>query len=334
MLSSPVPATPATPGPAREPNRVTTSIARTFSDFRQAVSDSFVPLEVTSSRPDPFWGRIRRAGADEVHVYEVSAGEHVVERTPELIAGSDRHYYKLSLMLSGTGLLIQDDREATLQPGDLAVYDTNRPYSLVFDDDFRTMVVMFPKHLIALPPDVVAQLTAVQMSGRSGVGGIIAPFLAQLAGNLEQLSGPTGARLAHTALDLVTTMFANELDLTGALDPHQALMQRIRTYIDANLASTDLGPAQIAAVHFISTRHLHGLFREQGTTVSSWIRSRRLDRCRRDLVNPIYGDRPVAAIAARWGFVDAAHFSRVFKAAYAESPSDLRAAAAAGTHLG
>lgn len=330
MLSSPVPATPATPGPAREPNRVTTSIARTFGDFRQAVSDSFVPLEVTSSRPDPFWGRIRRAGADEVHVYEVSAGEHVVERTPELIAGSDRHYYKLSLMLSGTGLLIQDDREATLQPGDLAVYDTNRPYSLVFDDDFRTMVVMFPKHLIDLPRELVAQLTAVRFDGRSGVGGIIVPFLAQLVGNLDQLSGPTGTRLAHSALDLVTTLFADELDArTESIDPHRALMQRIRMYIDANLASTDLGPTQIAAAHFISTRHLQGLFQEQSTTVSAWIRTRRLERCRRDLVDPLHADQSVASIASRWGFVDAAHFSRVFKAAYAESPSDVRAAARA-----
>ncbi|WP_247597334.1 helix-turn-helix domain-containing protein [Leifsonia sp. PS1209] len=307
-------------------NRVTTSIARNFSEFRTAVSESFVPLHVTSSRPDPFWGRIRSAGADEVHVSEVSAAEHVVERTPELIARSDRHYFKLSLQLSGTGLLIQDNREAVLQPGDLAVYDTHRPYSLVFDDDFRTMVVMFPKHLIDLPADVVAQLTAVKMSGKSGVGSIIVPFLAQLVGNLEQLNGATGARLAHSALDLVTTMFANELDVTsGPGNPHQALMQRIRGYIDANLASTDLGPTQIAAAHFISTRHLHGLFREQGTTVSSWIRTRRLERCRRDLLNPLYGDRPVAAIAARWGFVDAAHFSRVFKATYAESPSELRA---------
>ncbi|MEO7017063.1 MAG: helix-turn-helix domain-containing protein [Leifsonia sp.] len=308
-------------------SRVSTTIARNFSEFRTAVSESFVPLHVTSSLPDRFWGRIRSASADEVHVSEVSATEHVVERTPELIARGDRNYFKLSLQLAGTGLLIQDGREAVLQPGDLAIYDTHRPYTLVFDDDFRTMVVMFPKHLIDLPTDVVTQLAAVRMSGKTGVGSIVVPFLAQLVGNLEQLSGTTGARLAHSALDLVTTMFANELDVTsGPANPHHALMQRIRAYLDSNLASTDLGPTQIAAAHFISTRHLHGLFREQGTTVSSWIRTRRLERCRRDLLNPLHADRPVAAIAARWGFVDAAHFSRLFRATYAESPSDLRAA--------
>ena len=310
----------------RQSEVVATSVARNISQFRSSVSESFVPLQVTSPLADSFRGMIKAASIDEVHVTDVRATEHVVERTPELIGRADKSYFKLSLMLSGTGLLIQDDREAVLQPGDLAVYDTNRPYSLVFGAEFRTMVVMFPKHLVALPPEMMAQLTAVRISGHEGLGAMIVPYLTQLAGNLEQLSGATGARLTQSAMDLVTTLFTHELDLdTTSNDPHRALMQRIHAHIDRHLASTDLSPTSIAAAHFISTRHLHGLFQEQGTSVSTWIRIRRLERCRRDLVNPLFADRPVSAIAARWGFVDAAHFSRTFKAAYEVSPSEFRA---------
>ncbi|MFS0893089.1 helix-turn-helix domain-containing protein [Microbacterium sp. 179-I 3D3 NHS] len=313
--------------PAAPAESVSTLVARNISDFRAAVSESFVPLQVSSAGPDHFRGTIRGAAVDEVHVTDVRATPHVVERTPELIARGDRSFFKVSLMLAGTGLLIQDDREAVLRAGDLAVYDTDRPYSLVFDEDFRTMVVMFPKHLISLPPDMIGQLTAVRISGQEGLGGMVVPYLTQLAGNLDQLAGTTGARLAHSALDLVTTVFTRELGLDGvAADPHRALVQRIRSYIDRNLASTDLGPASIASAHFISTRHLHGLFQEQGVTVSTWIRTRRLERCRRDLLDPMLADRPVAAIAARWGFVDAAHFSRAFKSAFGISPSEYRAA--------
>lgn len=306
---------------------VTTSVARNIGQFRSSVTESFVPLQLTSSLADSFRGMIKTAAVDEVQVTDVCATEHIVERTPELIGLADRSYFKLSLMLNGTGLLVQDDREAVLQPGDLAVYDTNRPYSLVFGDDFRTMVVMFPKHLIALPPEMMAQLTAVRISGHDGLGALIVPYLTQLAGNLQQLSGVTGARLTQSAMDLVTTLFTHELELdTTPNDPHRALMQRIHAYIDRNLASTDLSPTSIAAAYFISTRHLHGLFQEQGTSVSTWIRIRRLERCRRDLVNPLFADRPVSAIAARWGFVDAAHFSRTFKAAFGVSPSEFRTA--------
>lgn len=295
-----------------------------ISGFRAAVNDSFVPLHVSSDRPDAFRGVIRGARIDELHLTDVRATEHVVERTPELIARDHRAYFKVSMMLAGSGLLIQDGREAMLSPGDLAIYDTGRPYTLAFDDAFRTMVMMVPRHLVAVPSEVLGQLTAVRMSGTEGVGALVAPYLGQLADNLDQVVGATGARLLHSAVDLLTTVFTRELGLDAAGDPHRALIQRIHAHIDRNLASPLLGPTSIAAAHFISTRHLHGLFREQGTTISTWIRMRRLQECQRMLRDPAAAERPVAAIAAQWGFPDAAHFSRVFKAAFGVSPSEFR----------
>lgn len=303
----------------------TTLVARDFADFRTAVSQSFVPLRVTNGTGDHFRGRIRSSAADEVQLSEVTASAHVVERTPELIARGERRFYKISLILAGTALLVQDDRQALLRPGDVALYDTHRPYSLVFEEDFRTLVVMFPQRLIGLPAELVGQLTAVRISGKQGVGNVVVPFLAQLGSNLDQLGGPAGTRLAHSAVDLLATLVASELDLgRTTADPHHELMARIRAHIDANLHSPDLTPARIAAEHYVSTRHLHALFQEQGATVAGWIRTRRLEHCRRDLLDPVHAGRPVAAVAARWGFVDAAHFSRVFKTAFGRSPSEVR----------
>ncbi len=299
---------------------------REFADFRSAVSESFVPLLVRSDNPGRFAGRIRMADLDDIHVSEVSAREHSVERTPELIArGDDRRYFKLSLQITGSGLLIQDNREAVLQPGDIAVYDTGRPYSMVFDDDFRMMVVMFPQTLLDLPAESMGQLTAVRFAHGHGLTGMIAPFLEQMANGIDRLAGATGTRLAHNAIDLVSTMFASEL---GPLVPpggHRELAGRVRAYIEQNLGDPQLDPSTIAAAHYISTRHLHGVFREEGTTVSTWVRTRRLEHCRRDLADPLLTDRAIGAIAARWGFIDAAHFSRLFKATFGRSPSEVRA---------
>ena len=68
------------------------------------------------------------------------------------------------------------------------------------------------------------------------------------------------------------------------------------------------------------------LFESEHCTITGWIRARRLERCRLDLVDPKLGALPVSAVAARWGLLDASHFARLFKAAYGHSPREYRLA--------
>ncbi|WP_104139669.1 helix-turn-helix domain-containing protein [Arthrobacter sp. ZGTC131] len=304
---------------------VHTRVAGSFDHWRHLVAESFVPLLAETADAGGFRGRMRSRVMDRLCIVEVSATRHEVHRTPALLAQSDQRYFKLNLQLEGTGLLIQDNREAVLRPGDLAIYDTNRPYTLAFEERARMMVVMFPHDALSLPPDYVGQLSAVRLSGGSGLTGIVGPFIAQLAENLEALSGPSGSRLAANALDLVSTMLHSELAVApDRMKPQAVLATSVREYIEANLADPDLSPASIAAAHFISTRHLHNVFHESGSTVASWIRSKRLERIRRDLRDPLHAGTSVGAVAARWGFLDAAHFSRTFREAFGESPTDWR----------
>jgi transcriptional regulator GlxA family with amidase domain len=78
----------------------------------------------------------------------------------------------------------------------------------------------------------------------------------------------------------------------------------------------------IAAAHHISTRQLHRLFRTHGVTVAAWIRACRLECCRHDLADAAQRSRSVREVAVRWGFTDAAQFSRAFTATYGIGPRD------------
>lgn len=305
---------------------VQTTVAHSFAAWHELISESFVPLHVRASDPQNFHGQLRSRLLDELSIIEVTAAGHSVHRTPALIARSDRPYFKLNLQLAGTGLLLQDGREAILAPGDLAVYDTSRPYTVAFESDCRSLVLMFPHDSLDLPAGSVGRLTATRMAADKGLGRMISPFMTQLAENLDALSGPSGHRLAHNTVDLLSTLFAAELDTAQESPdrPHEELLGRVRRFIEANLADPELSPASVASAHFISTRHLHNIFQEAGTTVAHWIRTRRLENCRRELRDPLLAHRPVSAIAARWGFLDAAHFSRTFRAAFGEPPSTYR----------
>ena len=300
--------------------------ASSLIEFRNLASASFVPLQISAEQSAPFAGRMTSAEADQVVFTEVAAHPHLVERTPATIAAGGSGYYKVSLLLSGRTLLVQDGRELVMNPGDLSVYDTSRPYSLLFEQEFRNLIMMFPKDRLELPIPFTEQLTAVSLGAEHpALAPVIKAFLSQFPTQLASLTGRVRDKIAHTSLDLMGTLFSSILDADPATrDPHQVLLQKITRHIDTNLASPDLSPGSIAAAHYISTRHLHALFHQADTTVSTWIRERRLERCRNDLIDPVLADRTVSAIAARWGFTDAAHFSRVFKTAYGVSPSELR----------
>ena len=97
-------------------------------------------------------------------------------------------------------------------------------------------------------------------------------------------------------------------------------------YMRAHLDDPQLSRSSIAAAHHMSARTLDRLFADQPWSVSGLIRHERLDGVRRDLEDPLLRHRSVAVLAARWGFFDAAHFSRVFRQHYGYPPSQARSA--------
>ncbi|WP_262107238.1 helix-turn-helix domain-containing protein [Arthrobacter sp. Marseille-P9274] len=308
---------------------VQTTVTRTIDEFAAVVRNSVMPLAVKSQHRGNFVGRLRSAGRGRVLCYEVMAPEHTVERTPELIKDCPAaQVYKLSLMLQGEGMILQDSREAVLRQGDLAIYDATRPYTFISSEGARTAIVMFPRDMIALPPEMVGQLTAVRFDRSQGLAASVSPFMSRLMTQLDQFARPGGSRLPHNIVDLLGTMLVSELDLAPEETSHGGrLLRQVMSYIEDHLGDPDLKLSSIAAAHFISPRYLQALFQRHGATVSSWVRERRLERCHRDLVDPSLASRSVSELAAKWGFLEAAHFSRSYKKQFGVSPREARAVA-------
>src|SRR5690606_23317769 len=112
-----------------------------------------------------------------------------VHRTLALISAEDPTHYKVSLQLEGSGLVAQDGRQAVLAPGDLAIYDTSRPYTPEFTANTRSLVMAFPQDVFEVPSTLIRAITAVRLSGDSGPGAVIPPFMQHLAENRDTLSG-------------------------------------------------------------------------------------------------------------------------------------------------
>ncbi|MFI7481320.1 helix-turn-helix domain-containing protein [Kocuria sp. M1R5S2] len=317
-------------GPAAEAARP--ELVESIQDWAHLTSRSFAPLSCTTPAARTFRAGLEDRKAGNLHVLHLRFGPHAVERVPGGPEDTGGGRFKVSLQLEGRGVVEQGGNRSVLEPGDLALYDTSAPYRLEFPEDSRLLVLMFDHRVLDLPPAAVAQLRARRLGPEGGVHSMVASFLGSMADHMDVLTGMNAQRLGNSALDLLTTSFNLELDDQVAASTHEKdrLRARVHDFVEANLSRPDLDPTTIARAHYISVRRLHQVFQEEGTTVSSWIRTRRLERCRRALEDPMSAGVPVARIAARWAFPDAAHFSRVFKAAYGVSPSEARGRALAG----
>jgi AraC-like DNA-binding protein len=250
-------------------------------------------------------------------------------RAARHIRDTDPDFCKIDILVQGHGVVAQDGREAVLRPGDFTFVDLSRPAHWAMSA-IRIIAVVFPRSLVPLRRDELARMTAVPVAGDRGAGALISSLARQLPDHLDEYDDTEGIRLGTAVLDLLGAGIAARLDRADAVPPEtrqRALLLRIRAFIDERLGDPELRPTTVAQAHHISLRYLHRLFETQDTTVAEWIRHRRLERCRRDLLDPAQSTRPVAAIGAHWGITNAAHFNRVFRATYGITPGECRRSA-------
>ncbi|MBB6170949.1 AraC-like DNA-binding protein [Nocardiopsis mwathae] len=304
--------------------------------WQHVTSENFVRCTTRiDQRDDGFWGRVVSTNLGAVHyslVEYTASGSYEIFRSARHIRQDESDEYLLELQLGGAAVVLnQDGREAGFIPGDFGFLDVTRPSHLgcAPRSSVRAVTVTFPRHLLPIRVDNVARLTAVRIDGQRGMGQLVSNFLVGLADNLEgdPVEGADGVRLSTALLDLLAVALAGRLERDSEVPPEShrgALLTRVYAFIDRHLDDPDLSPKNIATAHHISTRYLHKLFETEEATVVEWIRTRRLEQCRRHLADPAQQTEPVSVIAARWGFRDPSYFSRLFRATYGIPPREYR----------
>lgn len=291
------------------------------------VSLEALPVPLVSPSP-PFHGEVRSEQLSEMRVASVAASPHLVRRTEDAISdGGGEPFYQLSLQLRGRCVVLRDhDRTDEVGPSDLMVLDCTRPYDLVFEQNHKMLCFGFPQRLLPFSPERMAALTAVPLSGRDGVGALLAPFLSGLASQVHAGTVRRPSDLAGNVLNLLETLLIERSDqIFGPTDSARPTpLLRIKIDIESRLSSAELTADRIAAAHQLTPRMLHELFEGQGTTLAEWIGARRLERCRRDLRDSTLAGHSVDAIAARWGLADPTAFRSMFGTAFGVSPEDCR----------
>lgn len=228
----------------------------------------------------------------------------------------------IGTQLSGHTIKTIGDRCQTFAPREISLTDFASPYQWRSPGESSSMSLRFSYAELCLPADTIRSAAGDLAS--SPLYGLFQAHVLQLHAFLdEDIPASAVESIAAATLELARAVIAT----VGQQDParndvaHEAMLTRIEAYVQQHLADPALSPDSIARAHHISVRQLYKLWSARDLGLAEWIMRGRLEAARRDIGGQSAG---IAAVARRWGFTDATHFGRRFRAAYGLSPREWR----------
>ena len=230
----------------------------------------------------------------------------------------------LALPIEGVFLLDDGSDDVDLRLGDILYGPTGCDSTLKLPEEFVMLYIRVPQTMLyprMLNLQVMPQGT---LTGQAAVNRIFSRLLRSIVDDLEEL-GDEDIRPIEVAIsEFVISSLAESaamscFDVAGASNFH-----RISQAIELNLGDGDLTLHRIAEQQRVSARYIQKLFQQAGMSFSHYLRQRRLAHCHSDLASPAHRHLSISEICFRWGFNDAAHFSRSFGAEYGMTPRAYR----------
>lgn len=314
--------------PAEQPEIWTTHAlppARQFEAWREVIVDAHLSWDIPKITCERFPAHMHQHRVDGLRLTDCTASAEVSgTRARAQIAHDDEAYLTVVMIAQGSETLrFGEDRELRLTEGMFTLWDSTRPVAFKTGDSLRQMSLLVPEAQLLRRMPRVRDLVGRPMDGRHGVGGLFIDHFKALMRRMGEL--PAGSRhdVLDTTLDLLTLCLSEQ----PTLPPprlRRVMLEQVQRHIETRLADPSLSVSSLARAFGMTERNLHKLFEETGVTVSAHIRARRLAMCRRDLEGTTLAARQIGEIASHWGFADASHFSKVFRAAYGVSPKEFR----------
>lgn len=326
--------------PIVEPERWSVNgadVSRRLDCWSEILATTHLAFDISATHRTPatFAAGVTRRRIDDLMLVDCAASPFRGRRSPALIesGGAAAHEKILGFQFVWKGVerVREGGRELMLTPGHVVLWDGLLPTEIEIVEPFYKRTLMFPRERVLAVCPRLAECKALPPLERSGSARLLVRYMNALALELSTLEPAAIAAAATAALELLRAAVEPGLP-TGRTAERTALRAEIRRYMRAHLQDPALGPVSIARAFSVSVRALHALFEDADASVAVLVRNERLARCLEDLRQRNGGS--VTDIAFRWGFCDAAHFSRVFKREFGLTPSDVRHDALAGEPSG
>ena len=259
--------------------------------------------------PGHFNGQLRCLGLDGVEVYEERLNTRVEQffRAP---SGSLAFCFDRSE--NSLYLLNEDSRNIWITP------ENYQEVAVVFDQAFMARHGLDVKRLDGL----------FMVPLGSGQNALFGSWLSATLTRLADADSPLeGQALAEQLLEDCLFILDNACqrlqgDALGRRDEERAIMRRVSEWA-ADCPEETLNLMELAQVAGVSLRQLQQAFKAfTDMPPGQWLRLRRLNGARRDLLRHGAGGVTVAEVAMRWSFWHLGRFSESYRQLFQELPSE------------
>ena len=277
-----------------------------------------------------FDGRLETHATDALVLTHLRADRHGVGRYTPLAGSNDAGWLKLVIPARSGTTVRQHGRETRVAPGCWVIYDTAQPYRIDNTGPSDHLIVMVPRDRVARGLSL-RTLVARDVGADRGIARVMTDTLRSTWRQLPHMSTVAAHAATEAVIQLVHLSLIELAGQETEAGHHARLRDRTRALIDAHLRDPALDVGFLAAQLNCSKRLLHAAHAGSAETLAVMIQRSRLEACMRDLRGPALADRTVTEIALSWGFNNASHFSRVFRAHVGMTPGAWRVASLSET---
>lgn len=293
--------------------------AHSFSLFRKRwmdqVAEAYPAPVFTPGSSGDFRIRVRAVKAGDSVIADVRS-ESLVGTNQALTTDRDGQVLMHVVRRNTWRFARRGASELAVPPHHFMLQRSGPPTSEIAKDTAATVLILPPSDL---GPQIKDRL--VIGSAASAEMQLLLAHVHLLGESVGELS-PPGVQAAHQAL---VALLKGVLDRrTDTAEPllSPALTQAAKLLADSRLTEPELSPSMLARELHVSVRTLHRAFASEEQTAAQYIRQRRLERARLDLLASA-GRPNVTEVAAHWCFADASHFTRAFKSQYGQTPTEF-----------
>jgi AraC-like DNA-binding protein len=287
--------------------------------------DSFAPmLELVDIDPTTteFSGRQTLWDLGSLVLAHIRTDSLTFSSLPGHVRRDPVDHWAVTLLKSGS-IHTETARHAfTTHPGDVQIHSLGRTFDGAVSKTSDMLMLFVPRDFSL---ETAATLGAAEFSTLgTGMGRLFSDYLIDVANRLPLLTPTDLPGLAAATRAMILACVSPSPDHLEAAEGPIAtvLLERARQLVQSRLLDPKLGSEMVRRELGISRTRLYNLFEPFGG-VMHYIQHRRLLSAYSALTDP-NDRRLIFQIAEERGFSDGAEFSRAFKRAFGDSPSDIR----------